>query len=519
MAHERGTKKVAPGLRRIGLGTSALVGMALLAAFLIQAQPTSRSSSAGPSPIERIQSLVAEATETIGGWEQRATVCLVLAAIVIAFGLISAAMLGSGGKLVKIVRVLLGVFVSLITFLSDTMYPEGYRTLKDRASVAKSYVRKIEFRLADYDAAAPADIRQEWRDEIHSLLEKIYDLERTGIEVSSLPDLSMIAYAQTREPDRISTPPQNQEGLYFVGIFSSDSLKQAKDESANNAVELAVEHISKGVSLPGLTNTALNDYVRKSSQIEDSYLTFDRQTKSVRYFTLLRLNKKFADRRAVEIFGGGTLTAGNTATQVRPGWWRWTTYVSGPDELLDEIECVEYTLHRTFPEPVRKVCKRGDGLFAFPLTTEGWGTFEIPIRVTRKDGQEVELSHQLRFDAVGDCRQIDEFTLSQRTLFRLAATDFQRSVYVYVGDIDKGKPTNVHVLASTQTFWRPGRLSENDFRDRLGRLRVQRHWRFDARGVGDDITFDFSGKRYRLIVTGVTLQSPEDQIRLKICPG
>jgi len=91
------------------------------------------------------------------------------------------------------------------------------------------------------------------------------------------------------------------------------------------------------------------------------------------------------------------ITTGNVATEVRKGWWNWTVFVQGPDDVLDQIQCVEYTLHPTFPNPVREVCDRGTGPRAFALSTTGWGTFQLQIRVFFKDGRVQELTHYLKF--------------------------------------------------------------------------------------------------------------------------
>ncbi len=90
-------------------------------------------------------------------------------------------------------------------------------------------------------------------------------------------------------------------------------------------------------------------------------------------------------------------TAGNIARAVANNRWDWTVFIRGSEEDLARVQCVEYTLHPTFPDPVRTVCRRGEGSQAFPLSTNGWGTFVVRIRVLLKDGKDMKLSHQLRF--------------------------------------------------------------------------------------------------------------------------
>jgi len=76
-------------------------------------------------------------------------------------------------------------------------------------------------------------------------------------------------------------------------------------------------------------------------------------------------------------------------------WWTWAVWVDGPDEALDRIDFVEWTLHPTFPNPVRRVRDRDS---KFRLETGGWGTFPILARVRMKEGtaeRELKLRHEL----------------------------------------------------------------------------------------------------------------------------
>lgn len=77
--------------------------------------------------------------------------------------------------------------------------------------------------------------------------------------------------------------------------------------------------------------------------------------------------------------------------------WDWTVFIDPRSGDLARIKCVEYTLHRTFPDPVRIVCEMGSIDRPFALRSNGWGTFEIKIRVLMKDGSIRDTSHQLSF--------------------------------------------------------------------------------------------------------------------------
>jgi transcription initiation factor IIF auxiliary subunit len=73
-------------------------------------------------------------------------------------------------------------------------------------------------------------------------------------------------------------------------------------------------------------------------------------------------------------------------------WWTWAVWVEGDAESLDQIEFVEWSLHPTFSNPIRKIYDRSSN---FRLETGGWGTFPIVARVHMKDGRDAKLRHYL----------------------------------------------------------------------------------------------------------------------------
>jgi transcription initiation factor IIF auxiliary subunit len=87
----------------------------------------------------------------------------------------------------------------------------------------------------------------------------------------------------------------------------------------------------------------------------------------------------------------------NDAQQLGRSLWSWTAFIEGPEDTLSQIQCVVYTLHETFPDPVREVCEQGEGPHAFSLSATGWGSFRLRARVYFKDGRIQDLAHELRF--------------------------------------------------------------------------------------------------------------------------
>jgi hypothetical protein len=82
----------------------------------------------------------------------------------------------------------------------------------------------------------------------------------------------------------------------------------------------------------------------------------------------------------------------NSSKHIGANQWDWTVYIDADSETLSSISCVEYTLHPTFPSPVRRTCNRANN---FSLDASGWGTFEIKVRVLFKNGTEKYLAHML----------------------------------------------------------------------------------------------------------------------------
>lgn len=92
------------------------------------------------------------------------------------------------------------------------------------------------------------------------------------------------------------------------------------------------------------------------------------------------------------------LSAANTAASAGKGRWDWSIFIEATDDVLSQIKYVEYTLHPSFPNPLRRITDRGnDSGKGFFLSANGWGVFEIAIKVMFKNGKARYLRHQLKF--------------------------------------------------------------------------------------------------------------------------
>ena len=92
-----------------------------------------------------------------------------------------------------------------------------------------------------------------------------------------------------------------------------------------------------------------------------------------------------------------TLSIHQTASYVGERW-DWSVWIDGPDVELDQVECVEWVLHPTFPDPIVLVKQRQS---KFRLNSSGWEEFKIKAHVTAKDGSQQYLKHWLRLPESG----------------------------------------------------------------------------------------------------------------------
>jgi transcription initiation factor IIF auxiliary subunit len=77
------------------------------------------------------------------------------------------------------------------------------------------------------------------------------------------------------------------------------------------------------------------------------------------------------------------------------GWYDWCVFADAGPAELEDIAAVEYTLHPTFPDPIRKSRDRAD---RFALYSNGWGEFAVKIEVQPKTGKPYSLTYNLRLD-------------------------------------------------------------------------------------------------------------------------
>ena len=97
--------------------------------------------------------------------------------------------------------------------------------------------------------------------------------------------------------------------------------------------------------------------------------------------------------------GAREITTSNTFNFIGDGRYTWTVFIVTDQQTWNNISCVEYILHPTFPKPIHNLCGaslKGSPARAFPLSGSGWGEFRIYVRVQFNNGTVRNLDHWLR---------------------------------------------------------------------------------------------------------------------------
>ena len=89
------------------------------------------------------------------------------------------------------------------------------------------------------------------------------------------------------------------------------------------------------------------------------------------------------------------LTPGHEARQQQ---YRWELHLEPKEgKTLDNIESVEFRLHESFRNPIRKKFSAGNG---FQCKSKGWGSFIINMEVVYRNMTKHHLGHVLQLASV-----------------------------------------------------------------------------------------------------------------------
>ncbi|CAM9105302.1 unnamed protein product, partial [Ectocarpus fasciculatus] len=93
------------------------------------------------------------------------------------------------------------------------------------------------------------------------------------------------------------------------------------------------------------------------------------------------------------VYGSVAFSLGKKADETATH--KWTLFIRGPsdEDLSAFVSKVAFSLHPSFPHPVREVCSA-----PFEITEAGWGEFEAGIRIFFKDSDEqpLDIAHTIK---------------------------------------------------------------------------------------------------------------------------
>ena len=72
------------------------------------------------------------------------------------------------------------------------------------------------------------------------------------------------------------------------------------------------------------------------------------------------------------------ITINQSSTREGENYWSWSVWIDAPDAIIKKIDMVEYILHPTFPNRVRRIFTKENN---FKLASKGWGEFMIYIKI------------------------------------------------------------------------------------------------------------------------------------------
>ena len=170
-----------------------------------------------------------------------------------------------------------------------------------------------------------------------------------------------------------------------------------------------------------------------------------------------------------------SISASNTSRYVGGGRWDWTVFLRASTTVLSQIQCVEYTLHPTFPNPIRRVCDRGKESQPFALSSSGWGVFTIPVRIFFRDGKEQRLEYRLTFAPLAMAAHVPDraatglvcdtqinVTIPEGAVRPVKGRS--QTISVYAEEIHERRSSHIYIVNTMRDLsQKAGKLPEKDF--------------------------------------------------------
>lgn len=259
------------------------------------------------SDVEQLRTSLQKHEVRIQGWEKTANIIIGLTLTVGILGVIVGLLQGLQKNWCKTATVVIGAAISIITLVNNTLFPDDYRVLRQKALQGSEILSDFEKVVASGPPQGDDD-RNAWLDECKKFDHQLYELEleelHQGVRNSSNLNLIPPVYAaphadRAQKPAWIAKPPTDQNNLYFLGEGVDKSLEKAREASHTDAISRATAYFSR--SLGGVQQTqvsavdlnALSGYLVKSAETAGTF--FDYENDAWHYYTLLRLHREILE--------------------------------------------------------------------------------------------------------------------------------------------------------------------------------------------------------------------------------
>ena len=128
----------------------------------------------------------------------------------------------------------------------------------------------------------------------------------------------------------------------------------------------------------------------------------------------------------------------HTSTYAGSGRYKWTIYIKAEPSVLNRIDYVEYRLHPTFHDPVRKVRGPKSGAYPFSTSDVALDTFTVGVTVYFSDSQYLELPDYtltLKPNSSSGKKVVSKTTIGEKSSKYLKGAEFGRPIEVRVANI------------------------------------------------------------------------------------
>lgn len=296
-------------------------------------------------------------------------------------------------------------------FLFDSCFSGSIFSLSRSIPENISYKTTLPVRQFLTSGSADEKVPDEsvFRRQFISALKGEGDLNRdgyvTGAELGEFLQNKVVNYSRgTQHPQYGKIRDPNLDKGDFVFMLNKELIDRQPDELPHENMSIVG---STGSRVAGDPEKEMWDLVKGSEEIVDVE-TFLTAYPNGRFAGAAKLKARQLKRRLElkeisiqqEVIAASLaekypqITTRNISKYIGNNTWKWTAFIEADQQTLSEVACVEYTLHETFPNPVRRSCERNRN---FAISTNGWGVFQLQVKVIYNDKSELLFHHMLNF--------------------------------------------------------------------------------------------------------------------------